>query len=118
MSGLVLWITVALIGGVGALARVALADTIALRARHGELGVALVNVSGAFLLGVLFATHVGHTALLLAGSALLGSCTTFSGWELAAHELAAAGQRRRAWVLILVTLAAGLAAAWLGTQIG
>ena len=54
MSGLVLWITVALIGGVGALARVALADTIALRARHGELGVALVNVSGAFLLGVLF----------------------------------------------------------------
>jgi CrcB protein len=118
MSAVVLWPLVALIGGVGALLRVGLADTIALRARHGELGLAVVNVSGAFALGLLYGAHVGHSALILAGSALLGSYTTFSGWQLAAHELAVAGQRRRAVVLIAATLLAGLLAAWAGVRLG
>jgi len=111
-------IAVAVIGGLGALARVLFADSVALRASRAERGVAAVNVTGAFLLGLLFSLHGGETLKLLAGTALLGSYTTFSGWQLAARGLVREGEPARARALVAGTLVVGVGAAWLGVALG
>ena len=118
MSAILLWVGVAVIGGLGALARVFLSDSVALHAGRAELGVAAVNVTGAFLLGLLFSAHGGETLKLLAGTALLGSYTTFSGWQLAARGLVRDGESARARALVAGTLVAGVAAAWIGVALG
>jgi CrcB protein len=99
---MLLWISVALIGGFGAVARHTVGNTLA------------VNLSGAALLGVLDGLDLTHDSLLLAGTALLGSYTTFSTWMLESSRLPA----RRMWLHVSLTLMAGLAAAALGRVIG
>jgi CrcB protein len=99
---MLLWVAVGLIGGFGAVARHTVGSTL------------LVNLSGAALLGVLAGLHLGHDAMLLAGTALLGAYTTFSTWMLEASRLPV----RRMWLQICLVLLAGLAAAALGRVIG
>lgn len=65
------WVGIALLGGVGAVAR----DIVE---RRG--GLLLVNVAGAFALGALAGVH--GDARLLAGAGCLGAFTSFSGWAL------------------------------------
>jgi CrcB protein len=71
-------------------------------------------VSGSFLLGLLNGLGVAGDALLLAGTALLGSYTTFSTWMLESHRLGEDGEPARMWLNLAVSLVAGLAAAALG----
>jgi hypothetical protein len=75
----VTWLGVALLGGVGALTRFGL-DALVQRRIRGDfpLGTYAVNLSGSFALGLLTGLAVTGTALLLAGTAVLGSFTTFS----------------------------------------
>jgi CrcB protein len=115
------WGGVALLGGGGALARFALDGAIGARvARAGgfPLGTLAVNVSGALLLGVLAGVALTGTALVLAGTATLGSYTTFSTWMLESQRLTEDADHRGALLNILLSLAAGLAAAALGHAIG
>src|SRR4051812_24208954 len=71
--GAMVWVGVALLGGAGALLRFLLDAAVSERVRRDlPLGTLAVNVSGAFALGAIGAGH------LLAGTALLGSYTTFS----------------------------------------
>jgi CrcB protein len=112
-------IALGLIGGVGAIARFTLDGAVAARAgRAFPLGTLAVNLSGAFALGVLAGAAVHGDDLRLAGTGLIGAFTTFSTWALESHRLAEDGQVRTAAVNFALSLALGLAAAWLGRHFG
>jgi fluoride exporter len=113
------WLGVALLGGLGALLRYRLDALVQLR-YTGEfpLGTLVVNLAGSFCLGLLTGLSVTGNGLLLAGTATLGSFTTFSTWMLESERLAEEGEARIALANVGVSLAAGLAAAGLGWLVG
>jgi len=113
------WVGVALLGGAGAVARFVVDGAVAERA-SGELpvGTLAVNLSGAFLLGLVAGLALSGDALLLAGTAALGSYTTFSTWMLETQRLVEGGAGRVAAVNVVLSLAAGLAAVALGRALG
>jgi CrcB protein len=110
---------VGLIGGAGAIARFLLDGAVQSRLKSGfPYGTFLVNLIGAFALGVLVGAAVGTQAYRLLGAALLGSFTTFSTWMLETHRLTEAGELRGGLVNLVASLAIGLLAAWLGQRLG
>ncbi len=117
MSAL-LWVAVAVLGGLGAVARYLLDHAVTRRVgRVFPYGTMAVNVSGALLLGFLGGLALGPHAALLAGTAFVGAYTTFSTWMLETRLL---GENRRYWPAvanIVVSVGLGLAAAWLGQAI-
>jgi CrcB protein len=118
MTALV-WAGVALLGGFGALARWALDGLVsAWWGRQFPLGTLAVNLTGAFLLGLLLGAGIRGRALVLAGTAALGSYTTFSTWMFESHRLGEDGERRLAAANLAVGLAAGLVAAVVGRAVG
>lgn len=113
------WVGVALLGGAGAVARFALDGAVERRTDSElPLGTLAVNVSGSLLLGLLTGLHVTGDALLLLGTAALGSFTTFSTLVLETERLAEDGQERLALVNLALSVAAGLLAAGAGWGIG
>lgn len=115
----VVWIGVAFLGGCGALARFGLTLLVADRFHpHLPLGTMAVNVSGAFLLGLLVGLSPGHDARLVLGAGALGSYTTFSTWMLETQRVGEAGKGRLAVVNVLFSIALGLTAAYLGRLVG
>ena len=118
MSPLVL-LAVGVVGGVGALARFVVDGWVAERGPDEfPLGTFVVNVSGAFLLGVLVGVALSGDALVVAAIGLLGSYTTFSTWVLESHRLAEDGQGRVALLNLALSLAVGLGAVALGRALG
>ncbi len=112
-------IGVALVGGLGAVLRVVV--TAAVSAREGHRlpwGTLVVNLTGAFALGLLAGAGVSGTAFELAGTGLLGGYTTFSTWMAETDRLAAEGHRDRSAAYVALSLAAGLAVAALGHALG
>ncbi len=115
------WGGVALLGGGGALARFMLDGAIGshmVRTGGFPLGTFAVNLSGALLLGLLNGAALTGVALTLAGAATLGSYTTFSTWMLESQRLAEDADGAGALLNILLSLAAGIAAAAVGHAIG
>ena len=114
-----LWAGVALLGGVGAVLRFLVDRTVASQvARSFPFGTLVVNLSGAIVLGFLSGLALSPHVALLAGTALVGSYTTFSTWMLETQRL---GEERQVWPAvanIVISVALGLAAAWLGQWIG
>lgn len=110
-----LWGGVLVAGGVGAVLRFLVDRAVARRvARAFPAGTLAVNISGAALLGLLSGLALTQATLLLAGTALIGSYTTFSTWMLETHRL---GEERQIWPAIsnlVVSVALGLGAALLG----
>jgi CrcB protein len=116
---MMVWVGIALLGGAGAVGRFLLDGSVARRAgRSLPWGTLAVNLSGAFALGVLTGAGVHGDALRLAGTGLLGAYTTFSTWMLDSHRLAAEGRSRPAAANLLGALVLGLAAVWLGRELG
>lgn len=114
-----LWCGVAFLGGVGAAARFLLDWFVSLRLGFRfPFGTLAVNLSGAFLLGLLAGAAVEGDARLLAGTALLGSYTTFSTWMLETQRLGEEGRQRAAVVNVVVSSAVGLGAVALGHAVG
>jgi CrcB protein len=116
---MLVWVGVGLIGGAGSVARF-LADSVVASAagRDFPLGTFAVNVSGAVILGLITGLALGHDQALLAGTAAVGSYTTFSTWMLETQRLAEERQHAKAAVNVIASLAAGVAAAALGRLIG
>ncbi|HEX5711722.1 MAG TPA: fluoride efflux transporter CrcB [Solirubrobacterales bacterium] len=113
------WIAVGLLGGVAAAARFLVDAEIAARANSRfPLGIFVVNVSGAFALGLVAGLALDGAALTIVAGGGIGSFTTFSTWILDSHRLGAAGQARLAWLNVGLALAAGLAAVALGHWLG
>ena len=113
------WVGVMLIGGAGSVARF-LADGLVASAadRDFPLGTLAVNVSGAVILGLITGLALGHEQALLAGTAAVGSYTTFSTWMLETQRLTEERQYRMAAVNVIASLALGIAAAALGRLLG
>ena len=113
------WLGVALLGGLGAIARFVIDGRVAgLTGRSFSYGTLVVNLSGAFVYGILLGAAVEGTALVLAGVATLGAYTTFSTWMHETHRLVEDGRLRSAALNITVSIALGIAAAVLGRTIG
>jgi fluoride exporter len=113
------WAGVALLGGAGATGRFLLDGAITKRfGRAFPLGTLAVNASGALALGLLTGFAVAGDALVLAGTATLGSYTTFSTWMFETQRLAEDGAFARAALNVVVTLCVGVGAALLGRAIG
>jgi CrcB protein len=109
------WVGVGVLGGLGAVLRFLLDGAVGSRSRVDlPVGTLAVNVSGALLLGVVAGSGLDGDALLLAGTATLGSYTTFSTWMLETHRLAEDGRSYAAVVNVVVSVALGLAAVAMG----
>ncbi len=116
---ILVWAGVVLIGGAGSVARF-LADGVVSSAagRDFPFGTMAVNASGAVILGLLTGLALGGDQALLAGTAAVGSYTTFSTWMLETQRLTEERQHRKAAVNVAASLAAGIAGAALGRLIG
>jgi CrcB protein len=113
------WIGVALLSGIAALARFLVVALVSARAAGAfPLGTFVVNITGALLLGLVTGLAVEGDALVLLGAATLGSYTTFSTWMLETHRLAEDGKRLTAAINILLSLLVGVGAVALGRAIG
>ena len=119
MSGVLLWIGVGALGGVGALARHLVDAAVSARGEGWfPSGILAVNLSGTALLGLLTGLALHGDALLLAGGGLLASYTTFSTWMLDSHRLGAQRRGRALAANLGLNLALGLAAVALGRALG
>lgn len=113
------WIGVSLLGGVGALARFGLDTAISRPTRTGlPVGTLVVNLSGALALGLLDGLGVTGDGLLLAGTAALGSYTTFSTWMFESHRLGEDGRVGSGLANLATGLVAGLIAVVVGRALG
>ena len=113
------WASVAGVGGFGACARFLLDAAVSRRSGWGfPLGTLVINLSGAFVLGLLTGLALSGNALLIAGTATIGSYTTFSTWMLESQRLAEDGDVRAAAVNLVLSVVTGVGAAALGRLIG
>jgi len=113
------WAGVVFLGGVGAVCRFVLDRAVMARiGRPFPFGTLVVNISGAFLLGFFGGLALSPHAALLAGTAFVGSYTTFSTWMLETQRLSEERQVTAAVANVVVSVALGLAAAWLGLWCG
>ncbi len=113
------WAGVGLLSGLGACLRFGLHAWVQRRTPSAfPSGTLAVNALGSLALGLLHGAGVTGDALLLAGTALLGSFTTFSTWMLESASLSVNRQSRLALANLAVSLATGLAAVALGWALG
>ncbi len=113
------WIGVALLGGAGSIARFLLDGAVSSRSSTGfPIGTLAVNASGAFVLGLLSGLALSGEALVLVGTATIGSYTTFSTWMLETHRLGEDGQARGAALNIAISVIVGFGAALIGKSLG
>ena len=119
MSGVLTWAGIAVLGGLGAVARFTVDTAVVRRTTSAfPFGILVVNVSGAFLLGLITGLGVPPDVSLVLGTGFVGAYTTFSTWMLQTKLLL----EERHWALpalnVVVSVVLGLAAAWVGLQLG
>ena len=120
------WSAVGLVaagGAAGAVARWALEQQWPASGTGIPWATLAINLSGAFLLGILMAVVVeagrgpGWLRPLL-GVGLLGGYTTFSTLALELRDMLAAGHVGAAAAYVVASVVGGLLAAWLGIVLG
>jgi CrcB protein len=109
---------VALAGGAGAVARLLVDGVVSARAARFPFGTLVVNLGGAFALGLLVGLSPGGDARHVLGTGLLGGYTTFSTWMFESHRLAEDGRGAAAVANLAGSLVAGIAVAALGRALG
>jgi CrcB protein len=113
------WVAVVIIGGAGSVLRFGVDRAVASRAgRDFPFGTLAINLSGALILGFLTGLALSHDQALLAGTAAVGSYTTFSTWMFETERLAQDRELGRAAANVVASLVLGVAAAALGNWIG
>jgi CrcB protein len=119
MTDVLVWAGVCVLGGLGAVLRFVVDREVSRRvARPFPIGTLVVNISGALLLGFFAGLAFSPHVALLAGTAFVGSYTTFSTWMFETQRLA---EERQIWPAvsnIVISVALGLPAAWLGQTLG
>ena len=119
MSGTAVWVCVGLLSGLGACLRFLLDAAVErIRPTRFPLGSLAVNGIGAFALGLLHGAGVTGDALLLSGTAVLGSFTTFSTWMIQTERMEAEGERGLAVANAGGSLVLGLLAVISGWALG
>lgn len=113
------WLGVVVIGGTGSVLRLLVDSTVSRRIPGAfPWGTLTVNLSGAFVLGLLSGLALNDDAALLAGTAAVGSYTTFSTWLLESQRLTEERRVVAASANLAASLVVGVAAAALGRAIG
>ena len=115
------WLLVFVLGGAGAVARVAVSGLFPVRAL--PWGTLAVNGVGCLLIGVLWALFAERQLLSLEWrialvGGFLGGLTTFSAFGLETYELIAEGAWPSALAYVVTSVALGLVAVGLGTALG
>ena len=119
MSTALAWTGVALLGAAGAWARFYVGGVVAARwPIVFPFGTLVVNLTGGLALGVLTGLSLAGDALLVLGTGMLGSYTTFSTWMVEAQRLGEDGAWGAMWLYLLGSMVAGLAATGLGWLLG
>src|SRR5437660_1174236 len=123
LSTFTLTITIGLAGAVGALARYLLGRFIAERAGSQiPLGTLLINITGAFVIGLLFALVgrklVSSTLQTIFAVGFLGAYTTFSSLALGDVLLFGKEQWLPAVVYLVASIVGGVLAVLLGNWLG
>jgi len=114
-----MWIGVAAFGGLGAVGRYVIGTGLSARTSSPfPLGTFIVNLTGAFALGLLSGLAVSEDLGLLLGAGALGGYTTFSTWMLETSRLSEAHRTRLDLTYLAASLLAGLLAVWLGRELG
>jgi fluoride exporter len=118
-----LWLSIALAGALGTLARYLLGGWLA-RVTGGVIPweTFLINVSGSLAIGACaaaldrgsFSSPVVRMSTMVG---FLGGFTTFSTFALETHRLAEDAQRTSALLYVLLTNIAALAAVWMGYRL-
>jgi CrcB protein len=116
-------IAIAAAGALGALARWGLGTWFGQRFPTFPWGTLVVNVSGSFVLGVLFAALVergvgSSTTRLALMTGLLGAYTTCSTFSLETFRWLEDGAVRSALENVALSLVLGLVGVWLGVTAG
>jgi CrcB protein len=113
------WVAVAVLGALGALARFHVDAAIGRRSgREFPLGTLVVNGSGCLALGIVTGIHVTGDTLLLVGTAPIGAYTTVSTWMLETERLGEDGEKGLALLNVGISLAVGAGLAGLGWTVG
>jgi len=113
-----------LVGGfVGAMTRQQAFSAIQERAHtRFPVGILIVNLSGAFVLGLLFGLDVkGHWPDWLATgvqTGIIGAYTTYSTWAVDSLVLARSGARGQAAINLVGSMLAGVLLVWAGASLG
>lgn len=110
-------------GAVGALARYELDGYISRRATAFPWGTFVVNISGAFLLGLLFTVFSDRSTVApwlrsAVTIGLLGAYTTFSTLSLETYRLMEQGSLGLAALNAFGSMAAGIVAIYIGVVLG
>jgi CrcB protein len=116
-------LAIAAAGALGALARWGLGSWFGQRFPTFPWGTLVINVSGSFVVGLLFAALVergigSQTMRLAMMTGLLGAYTTFSTFSLETFRLIEEGATRDAIANIGLSVVLGLVAVWLGVLTG
>jgi fluoride exporter len=115
-------IGIAVAGALGALARYGLDELIGRRTGAFPWGIFVVNVTGAFLIGVMVEAleprFEDSWVRLAVVTGFLGAYTTFSTFSLDTYRLLELGHTGQALFNAFGTLLAGLLAVWLGLAVG
>lgn len=108
------WLLVAVGATVGAPLRYAVTQALSERGATSRAGTLLVNVLGAFVLGLLVGGDVRGHALALVGTGFCGALTTMSTLALEVWQATEDERPRSALTTSALHVVLGLGAAWLG----
>lgn len=114
-----LWVAVMTVGGAGSVLRFVVDGAVASRfSGDFPAGTMAVNLSGAAVLGLVSGAALGDAAGLLAGTAAVGSYTTFSTWMFETQRLGEERRHARATVNVVASLVLGVLMAAVGRWLG
>ena len=113
------WAGVALFGALGAVARFRVDAAVSARV-GGDFpaGIFVVNLTGAFALGILLGAAVPDRTAFLLGTGFMGGYTTFSTWMVESERLGENGELVLLLANLGLSMLLGLGAAALGWQLG
>ncbi len=123
VASLVLLAAIGLAGALGAVARYLLGRYVAERSASSfPLGTLIINITGAFLIGLIFALAtrklISPTLQATLATGFMGGFTTFSTMSWEGMQLARAGRSLHSLFYLGITFALGLSAVLLGLVLG
>lgn len=80
------------------------------------VGTFIINITGAFLLGIVSSLHIGGYFYTLFGDGFLGAYTTFSTFMYEGFNLFQENEKLNAFVYILLSIILGILGYYLGVM--
>ncbi|MDO5747757.1 MAG: CrcB family protein [Actinomycetaceae bacterium] len=114
---LIIWLCVALGGGLGAMSRYGLDRLVGHFVAKPGVGIATVNIIGCFIMGIVTALMSG-SLLFIVATGFLGGFTTFSTAVVDVYQAILHRKHLHAILLLLGTYVLGIAAACAGVSAG